>query len=753
MNIAAAAAAIGRARAKVAGLDLFDDEEEEEESDPFTKTNNARGSADSEKVNQEKKSPATGLFSEGEDDLFSSAKPKESVKKKPAGGVSLLGEVDIFSKLKKAPERKEEAKKVESAKSPPRQSTLSLFDDDEDEDETDTLFNPLSKPAAGVTPTAPKPETKQRTKSLFEDEDVLFGTPEENPSVDLFSSEGPLAPKKKRASIPAPTKSKVTGAATDLFGDSVTKKSEPKKIDSNQLDSASTIATSRTLNIEGVTEDESADSDITKETKSDAAPPLVKKPIGGVSLFGGADPFAEIMKKKKAAESKKEKEENENPATTLVEKSGEEHQALVKESIPPPKIRKPLRVESEQHDSVNQLPIPRPQPPTSFGTDKLESPGVSFDHPPTPQPLQSATVTKERARILSRRRPQSRRARRAAAGSEFDSTDFSPISPMTAVPYMNEEGTFSPVNPIDAMSAPVLYSGKDPFNYKEILNSKTKPSALSTPTQEDTPPKVSAPLLSKESISKEQETDKAVSSPFEDDLFASAAKKMPSKDTVDDTDDLFGPSSVPTDNKKAKDITATTKTDIEASKTEVSLPKCELAKKDIHNDDDDDDDDIFADATISVNKKKDKKIAIKHDDGGGGDDIFASNSVSTKMLGKDSKNGGLKTAGRKIQNNNVTKDDDLFTDDTDIFANLPATKQKEKKTVTTTKSASKPLFQEDIDDIFADSLPSKKESTVRKDNGAPKKSEKPTSNKISSIFDDDDDDTSLFDDPLSVKSK
>lgn len=36
---------------------------------------------------------------------------------------------------------------------------------------------------------------------------------------------------------------------------------------------------------------------------------------------------------------------SENPATTLVEKSGEEHQALVKESIPPPKIRKPLRVE------------------------------------------------------------------------------------------------------------------------------------------------------------------------------------------------------------------------------------------------------------------------------------------------------------------------------------------------------------------------------------------------------------------------
>lgn len=33
-----------------------------------------------------------------------------------------------------------------------------MFDDDEDEDETDTLFNSLSKPAAGVTPTAAKPE-------------------------------------------------------------------------------------------------------------------------------------------------------------------------------------------------------------------------------------------------------------------------------------------------------------------------------------------------------------------------------------------------------------------------------------------------------------------------------------------------------------------------------------------------------------------------------------------------------------------
>ena len=168
---------------------------------------------------------------------------------------------------------------------------------------------------------------------------------------------------------------------------------------------------------------------------------------------------------------------------------------------------------------------------------------------------------------------------------------------MTAVPYMNEEGTFSPVNPIDAMSAPVLYPDKDPFNYKEILNSKTKPSALSTPTQESTPLKATAPSDSKDSISKEQKTNKAAAPPLEEDLFANAAKKMPSKNI----DDLFGPSSVPSDSKKAKDVTAKTKTDIDTSKIEkIALPKSELAKEDIHNDDDDDD--IFADDSIKVKK-------------------------------------------------------------------------------------------------------------------------------------------------------
>lgn len=745
MNIAAAAAAVGQARAKVAGLDLFDDDEEDE-ADPFskskTKTNNTGGSVDSGKDNQEKKSPASGLFSDGDDDLFASAKPKESVKKKPVGGVSLFGDIDIFAKKKNVPE-KEEPKKADPTKPSPRQSTLSLFDDDEEDENADALFSPLSKPAAGVTPTAPKPELqiKQRTKSVFEDEDVLFGTPEENPSVDLFSSEGPLASKKKKSPVPVPTTSKSADTTTDLFGDSATKTSEPMKTESDQA----TTATSRTLNIEGVTEDESADADVSKETKPVAAPPVVKKPIGGVSLFGGVDPFAEMMKKKKAAEADKEENENESPVATSAEKPGEQNETPpVKESIPPPKARKPLRVE-----------IPRPQPPTSFGTDKLESPGVSFDHPPTPQPLHSATVTKERARIISRRRPQSRRARLAAAGAEFDSTDFSPISPMTAAPYLTDEGTFSPVNPIDAMSAPVLYSDKDPFNYKEILNSKTKPSALSTPTQEDTPPKVSASSDSKDSISKEHKNNKAAVTtaapppPLEDDLFADVAKKMPSK-TVD-TDDLFGPSSVSSDSKKAKDVvTSKKKVDTNTSKTEkTTLLKSETAKNDAR--DNDDDDDIFADAAITVSKKKDEKLVAKPDDDE--DDIFASSSVSTKVLGADSKDGSLKTTGKKLKNN-VSKDDDLFADDTDIFADLPATKQKEKKTPTTTKSASKPLFQGDIDDIFADSLPSKKkESTLKNENGAAKKSEKPISSKVTSIFDDDDDDTSLFDDPLSVKNK
>ena len=40
-----------------------------------------------------------------------------------------------------------------------------------------------------------KPRTKSN-RSLFEDDDVLFGTPEDNPTVDLFGAGSPLTPTK-----------------------------------------------------------------------------------------------------------------------------------------------------------------------------------------------------------------------------------------------------------------------------------------------------------------------------------------------------------------------------------------------------------------------------------------------------------------------------------------------------------------------------------------------------------------------------
>ena len=46
----------------------------------------------------------------------------------------------------------------------------------------------------------------------------------------------------------------------------------------------------------------------------------------------------------------------------------------------------------------------------------------------------------------------------------------------------------------------------------------------------------------------------------------------------------------------------------------------------------------------------------------------------------------------------MTKDDDLFKDDTDIFADLPASKPKEKKAKT--KKESKSIFKDDVGKIY-----------------------------------------------------
>ena len=44
----------------------------------------------------------------------------------------------------------------------------------------------------------------------------------------------------------------------------------------------------------------------------------------------------------------------------------------------------------------------------------------------------------------------------------------------------------------------------------------------------------------------------------------------------------------------------------------------------------------------------------------------------------------------------TTKDEDLFKDDTDIFADVPASKPKEKKKKKTTSTGKKSIFKDDV---------------------------------------------------------
>ncbi|XP_025091021.1 pollen-specific leucine-rich repeat extensin-like protein 1 isoform X4 [Pomacea canaliculata] len=193
------------------GNSLFS-EKEEEVKDVSSAKGKTEHPAAVTKKSEEKRLKSGSLFgaNEDEDDLFSAvAKPKESGKKKPAGGVALFGGADILGKKN---ESESEAPKEEppapvpvpAAKSTPQKKLVSLFDADE-EDEQD-LFGP-------TLTTAPEKSDsrKDRSKSLFEDEDVLFGTTEESPSVNIFSK-SPPAPAQKPKAEPATHPSKDTPA-------------------------------------------------------------------------------------------------------------------------------------------------------------------------------------------------------------------------------------------------------------------------------------------------------------------------------------------------------------------------------------------------------------------------------------------------------------------------------------------------------------------------------------------------------------
>ncbi|XP_048730198.2 WASH complex subunit 2-like isoform X4 [Ostrea edulis] len=246
---------------------LFDDDD----GDLFS-------SKPSSKPAEKKVQKSGALFDEEEDDgLF--AKPKDSGKKKPVGGVSLFGG-DVLPKKStdKVPEKKTETPKT----SRPAKQTLSLFDDDEEEEEGDLFGAPTAKPATA------KPSSASKTKGLFDDESGMFDG-DESPSVDIFN-QPKMAPKlSKDLSAPVP---KAPSSKDDLF-------------DEDDEDLFSTAKAAGAVDVGGVTTEESTDAPdkVLPEEKEETKP---RKPVGGVSMFGGMDPMAALKNKGKKANEVKD---------------------------------------------------------------------------------------------------------------------------------------------------------------------------------------------------------------------------------------------------------------------------------------------------------------------------------------------------------------------------------------------------------------------------------------------------------------
>uniref|UniRef100_K1QYB9 Protein FAM21A n=1 Tax=Magallana gigas TaxID=29159 RepID=K1QYB9_MAGGI len=264
-----------------------------------TSINSLSKSAGVSKVtNKASPSPSSNsLFDDDADDaLFAApAKPRaDSGKKKPTGGVSLFGD-DVLPKKDKPAEKKPEPTKT----SKPAKAALSLFDDEEEEEEGDIFGAPATKKA----PT--KSAATNKAKGLFDDGDGMFGE-EDSPGVDIFNKPK-ASPKQNDAPV---SKTKSPSALFDGEEDDLFSSSKPTE----------------SLPVGGVTTEESTD------VPEKVEEPKPKKPIGGVSMFGGMDPMAALRNKGKKENEVKDKDVT--PPPTKAKDSDEED--ITDKPEPPP---------------------------------------------------------------------------------------------------------------------------------------------------------------------------------------------------------------------------------------------------------------------------------------------------------------------------------------------------------------------------------------------------------------------------------
>ncbi|XP_033630195.1 WASH complex subunit 2-like [Asterias rubens] len=648
-----------------------------------------------------------------DDDLFGAAsQPKETAKKKPAGGVALFGGA---SPKKDDLEEKPTVKRRD--KSPKTRTTLSLFDDNDDKD--DNLFGGKS------TGTKDDMMTRRRTKSksVFDDEDVLFKIHEEAPPVDLFGSVSPVAAAKPDSNLDKPRSA--SSASKSLFSDeddddlfSAAAKASPKPASkpsstkkhpepTTKPKSASLLFTdegdggdllgglkspppevksrsgSKTLTPE-VKEQPSAK--IGSEEGSAEADPLFgeqqsppttaakpKKPAGAVSMFAGLDPS--VIKRQLSSGSTNEDEDKDK--RNRLSSSGSDHTspkpfmapsssstnkpASVIRSVKAPQAKKGPGAGNRISMLQSNLAInPAAMRPGAAPPSRDTEPGaVSFEDAPKIQTLSS--LNKGRAKVSGKRRAPSRRHRtEGAAGGPTLRGESSPLS-FSADPLFEDPSTLGGLPNIS--SSPKGVSDVTGISSNGTSASKRKDDVL---------PDFAAPLGFTSDVTPTSSTlSKPSKKPADmfgnDNLFSASPTSTISPPPLEPEDDADLFASIP--KVKAKPAMNIDEDLFSSS------PKLEPSKKK-----DPFADDLFGEAPKS--KKPGKKVGKTKTD----DDLFSTESPKKK----DTKSTAL-----------------LVEDDDDLFASVPSTKTKKKK-------ETKKLELDDDDDLFATKKPAEKKATSKK---------------------------------------
>ncbi|XP_033118999.1 WASH complex subunit 2-like isoform X7 [Anneissia japonica] len=649
------------------------------------------------------------------DDLFAAAaKPKETgKKKKPVGGVAIFGGEDLFAQITQKEEEKtketeegspEKHEPVSIREQPPtpRKNTFSLFYDEDEKDE-DELFPSSSSSAASSGAPTMREDTDQtkaqrrraKSKSVFDDEDVLFGSrQEEAPQVDLFSGTSSSSPPKKP----------VGGAS--MFGTV-----DPLNVGKASETEGDTVSISSSVSSD-------------RPTANGISAPKQRDP-----LFGSPPEDGDLFSPKSSTFS-----------------------APGFKSVKPPVI-KPVKAPAKRQSYIEKMQAnvtidpSRMRPGAAPVIKEPESDTLTFDQPAEANTLPS--LNKNRVKVGSRRRPPSRNRREAKSNATEP-----PALPPDLSNDMDFATTYQPLPDIDSQGSETYESyeavkGSKSTYAKVEVRSKTSNDISGVddlfndsqvdPLSRSPPPLPDDEIPVKSNISKTQLLQ-------DDPLFSASPasnSNNSSKSNHLEEDDLFGaPPIVEKPVSSLKDNSTSSITNSQEKKVEK---------------DNDEDDDLFGSSTKISDKRKQiasridvdedlfsspSKAAAAKVDIEIEEDLFSSPSKSKDKppmrVAEDELFTSPKKDSKRPKSKTVRVDTDLFADTTDIFADIPNSKSKEKKSKKKTDPLSKGVQG---DDIFADTSSSKPKRT---------KSKKKTGRKSggSSIFNSDA--PSIFDDPLNA---